>query len=68
LMTTQKSLIGSLWFTTQEAEEMAAMASAGILRLDTFEHEVFPLEKVNDALDAMDSRSGGFTNIVIRHA
>lgn len=68
LMTTQKSLIGSLWFTTEEAEEMAAMAGAGILRLETFEHEVFPLEKVNDALDAMDSRSGGFTNIVIRHA
>lgn len=68
LMTTQKSLIGSLWFTTEEAEEMAAMASAGILRLDVFEHEVFPLERINDALDAIDSRSGGFTNIVIRHA
>lgn len=68
LMTTQKSLVGSLWFTTKEAEEMAAMAGAGILRLETFEHEVFSLDDVNDALDAMDKRSGGFTNIVIRHA
>jgi threonine dehydrogenase-like Zn-dependent dehydrogenase len=68
LMTQQKSLIGSLWFTTAEAEEMAAMAAAGILRLDTFENEVFSLENINDALDAIDSRVGGFTNIVIKHA
>lgn len=67
LMAEQKSLIGSLWFSTAEGEEMAQMAGAGILRLDTFEHEVFSLEHVNDALDAMDSRSGGFSNVLIRH-
>lgn len=67
MMVQQKSFIGSLWFTTGEGEDMAAMAGAGALNLGVFDHEVFPLERINDALDAIDSRSGGFTNIVIRH-
>ena len=67
LMVQQKSLIGSLWFTTAEGEDMAAMAASGQLDLSVFEHESFPLEKVNEALDAVDQRTGGFTNIVIAH-
>ncbi|WP_309625852.1 alcohol dehydrogenase catalytic domain-containing protein [Methylibium sp.] len=67
LMCLQKSYIGSLWFTTAEGQDMAAMAHAGILNLGVFEHERFPLERVNEALDAIDQRSGGFTNVVIMH-
>jgi alcohol dehydrogenase len=67
LMCLQKSLIGSNWFTTAEGEDMAAMAEAGTLRLDVFEHERFPLEQVNEALTAVEQRGGGFTNVVICH-
>lgn len=67
LMCLQKSYIGSLWFTTAEGEDMAAMAAAGTLDLGVFEHERFPLDKVNEALDAIDQRGGGFTNVVIMH-
>ena len=67
LMVQQKSIIGSLWFTTGEGEDMAAMAQSGALNLDVFEHEVFQLDQIDEALDAIDSRAGGFTNIVIRH-
>jgi len=67
VMVLQKSFIGSLWFSTAEGEDMAAMAAAGTLKLDAFEHEVFPLARINDALDAIETRTGGFTNIVIRH-
>jgi D-arabinose 1-dehydrogenase-like Zn-dependent alcohol dehydrogenase len=67
LMCQQKSYIGSLWFTTAEGEDMAAMANAGTLDLRVFEHERFPLEKINEALDAIDQRTGGFTNVVIMH-
>lgn len=67
LMTQQKSLIGSLWFTTKEGEDMAAMAKAKTLDLSVFEHESFPLDRINEALDAIDGRTGGFTNIVIKH-
>jgi alcohol dehydrogenase len=67
LMCLQKSYIGSLWFTTAEGQDMAAMAHAGTLNLGVFEHERFPLERVNEALDAIDKRTGGFTNVVIMH-
>jgi len=65
LMCQQKSLIGSLWFTPSEGQSMAAMADAGTLDLSVFEHEVFPLHKINEALEAVDHRHGGFTNIIV---
>lgn len=67
LMCLQKSYIGSLWFTTAEGQDMAAMADAGTLNLGVLEHERFPLDKVNEALDAVERRTGGFTNVVIVH-
>lgn len=67
LMCLQKSYIGSLWFTTAEGQDMADMAHAGTLNLGVFEHERFALDQVNDALDAVDKRGGGFTNVVIMH-
>ena len=67
LMCLQKSYIGSLWFTTAEGQDMADMAHAGTLDLSVLEHERFPLDKVNEALDAIEQRSGGFTNVVIMH-
>lgn len=67
LMCLQKSYIGSLWFTTAEGQDMAAMAHAGTLNLGVFEHERFTLDQVNKALDAVDQRGGGFTNVVIIH-
>lgn len=68
LMVQQKSLVGSLWFTTAEAQELAAMADAGTLNLKHFEHERFRLDQVNEALDAVEQRTGGFTNVVVVHA
>lgn len=65
LMCQQKSLIGSLWFTPAEGENMAAMADSGALDLSVFEHEVFSLEQINEALEAVNHRHGGFTNVVI---
>jgi len=65
LMTNRIGLQGSVWFTTGEGEEMAAMAGAGTLDLSALEHRVSPLSKVNDVLAGMDDRDGGFTNFVI---
>lgn len=65
LMCQQKSLIGSLWFTPAEGENMAAMADAGTLDLSVFQHEVFSLEAINEALEAVNGRHGGFTNVVV---
>ncbi len=65
LMTNRIGLQGSVWFTTGEGEEMAAMAGAGTLDLSALEHRVSPLSKVNEVLAGMDHRNGGFTNFVI---
>ena len=65
MMTNRIGLQGSVWFTTGEGEEMAAMAGAGTLDLSVLEHRVSPLSKVNEVLAGMDARDGGFTNFVI---
>ena len=57
---------GSVWFSTGEGEEMAAMAGAGILDLRHFDEVRFPLSQANEAIASLASRtSGGFTNMFI---
>ncbi|WP_175651777.1 alcohol dehydrogenase catalytic domain-containing protein [Pseudomonas sp. Marseille-P9899] len=65
LMCFQISVIGSLWFTVAEGQDMAEMAAAGTLDLSVFDQEVFPIEQVNQAMDSLEDRKGGFTNVVI---
>jgi len=65
LMTNRVGLQGSVWFTTREGEEMAAMAGAGTLDLSVLKHKVSPLSKVNEAIAGMADRDGGFTNFVV---
>jgi len=65
LMTNRIGISGSVWFTTGEGEDMAAMAGAGTLDLSVLEHRVSPLSHVNEVLASMDDRDGGFTNFVI---
>lgn len=64
MMCSQISVIGSLWFSTGEAQDMANMAGAGALDLSVLEHHVFPLAEVNEALDNIPERHGGFTNFL----
>jgi alcohol dehydrogenase len=65
MMTNRIALQGSVWFTTGEGEDMAAMAAVGTLDLSVLQHRVSPLSKVNEMLAGMDDRDGGFTNFVI---
>ena len=65
LMTNRIGLLGSVWFTTAEGEDMAAMAGAGTLNLSVLQHRVSPLSKVNEAIAGMADRDGGFSNFVI---
>jgi D-arabinose 1-dehydrogenase-like Zn-dependent alcohol dehydrogenase len=65
MMTNRIGLQGSVWFTTGEGEDMAAMAGAGTLNLSALDHRVSPLSKVNEVLAGMGDRNGGFTNFVI---
>ncbi|PHN17279.1 alcohol dehydrogenase [Pseudomonas sp. ICMP 561] len=65
LMCYQISVIGSLWFSVAEGQDMAEMASAGTLDLSVFDQLIFPLSRVNEALDALEARKGGFSNVVV---
>jgi alcohol dehydrogenase len=44
---------------------MADMVESGVLDLSFFEHNVFPLEQVNQAISGIENRNGGFSNYVI---
>ena len=66
LMCAQVSLVGSLWFSVAEGEEMAEMAAAGTLDLSVFEHQRFTLDEVNEALSVAEKRAGGFVNVVVQ--
>lgn len=65
LMCSQIGLVGSLWFTVAQGEEMAAMAAAGTLDLSVFEHHRFTIDQADAALAKAEHRSGGFVNVVI---
>ncbi|WP_246731827.1 alcohol dehydrogenase catalytic domain-containing protein [Methylocapsa sp. S129] len=65
MMDEQISFIGSNWFTPAEGQALADMAEAGVLGLSVLEHRRFPLSQVNDALEGLPVRNGGFTNLVI---
>jgi alcohol dehydrogenase len=65
MMRRQLSYAGSLWFSTAEGQDLAAMAGARTMDLSVFEHQRFPLEQVNEAVHATEGRNGGITNIVV---
>jgi len=66
-MCAQLQYIVSLWFTTREGEEMARMVESGILDLSQLEARAYPLEKLNEALDDIQTQGDGFTNFHILH-
>ena len=65
LMTNRIGLQGSVWFTTGEGDEMAAMVAAGALDVSVLEHRISPLSQVNEVVAGMDDRDGGFTNFIV---
>lgn len=67
LMAQNQSVRGSLWFTTQELQELVGLAASGLLDLSVFEHEIFGLDAVNDIVaGTVPELHGGFTNIIVR--
>ena len=65
LMIDDQRITGSNWFTTADGQEMADMAGSGAVDLSVFEHEVFRLEEINEALALFKNRNGGFSNYVV---
>lgn len=57
--------VGSQWFSAAEADQMIAMIGAGVIDLSFLEHRRFSLSEVNEAIDLVGSRVGGFVNVVV---
>lgn len=66
-MCLQLQYIGSLWFTPAEGEELAKMFEAGVLDFSLLEQHAYPLEKINEALEDIESKGNGFMNFYISH-
>jgi alcohol dehydrogenase len=64
-MDAQLQYRGSYWFTVQQGYEMAELARSGVVNLGVLEPKTYPLEAVNQALDDVKLRPGGFTNLVV---
>ena len=65
LMDQQHKLVGSVWFTAGEGQDMADMVEADLLDLSPLEHHIFPLEQVNNAISSTRQRHGGFSNFIV---
>jgi threonine dehydrogenase-like Zn-dependent dehydrogenase len=67
IMERDQRILGSVWFTTAQGQEMAELVAQGSPDLSLLEHEIVALADVNDGLETIANRSsGGFTNYVIR--
>lgn len=66
LSSANRVIVGSLWFSTEEGRELAAMAEIGALDMSVFEHHGHSLEDINIAISGMATRRGGFSNFVVR--
>jgi alcohol dehydrogenase len=64
-MLNQISYVGSNWFTTAQAVAMAGMAAAKQIDLSPLQDVVYPLSRVNEALEHVSQRPGGFANVVV---
>ncbi|MCE3555809.1 alcohol dehydrogenase catalytic domain-containing protein [Pseudonocardia sp. RS11V-5] len=58
-------VMGSQWFSAEDADQMIAMIGAGVIDLSFLEHRVFGLPEVNEAIERVGSRPGGFENVVV---
>ncbi|MCY1408356.1 hypothetical protein D9M71_236760 [compost metagenome] len=67
-MCTQLHYIGSLWFTTAEAQELMALIRAGLLDTNQWAPCPYTLDQLNQALEDIQTDASGFLNYHIVHA
>lgn len=67
MMNQSQVLMGSFWFATEKGQEMADLAAEGKVDLSFFEHRIYPLEELNEALVSIAANHTGFANYVISH-
>lgn len=59
------SVLGSMWFDSADIDTMVAMIGAGVVSLSHIENKIFRLDDVNEAVEFVGKRPGGFINVVV---
>jgi alcohol dehydrogenase len=65
MMCSALSVIGSLWFTVGEGQDLVAMIEAGTLDVSSFKNHTYRLDQANEALEDAAKRVTGFVNVVV---
>jgi threonine dehydrogenase-like Zn-dependent dehydrogenase len=60
------SIVGSVWFTTGEVDDLIELVSAGVIDLSYLEHKSFSLDNANEAIQFVGDRPGGKVNVVVK--
>lgn len=64
-MDEQMELIGSVWFTAAEGEELVAMIRTGTIDISVLQPKSWPLDEINEAISGVASGDGGFTSYLV---
>jgi alcohol dehydrogenase len=65
-MSRDVAVLGTIWFTSAEIDELIALIDAGVIDFGFLRHEFFPLGKVNEAFERVGGRAGGAVNVVVQ--
>lgn len=65
LLSNDITLRGSLWFERRDLADLLAMIGSGVLDLSAVRQDVYPLERVDEALAAAAIRPGGLQQVVL---
>lgn len=65
-MSRDVAVLGTLWFTSGEVDELISLIDAGVVDFSFLRPKFFTLEKVNEAFKFVGSRPGGATNVVVQ--
>ena len=59
------SVLGSMWFDRSDIDTMVEMIGSGAVSLSHIENKSFRLDDVNEAVEFVGKRPGGFINVVV---
>ncbi|KJX93133.1 alcohol dehydrogenase like protein [Zymoseptoria brevis] len=65
-MSRDVAILGTMWFTSAEVDELIALIDAGVIDFSFLKHEFFPLKNVNEAFKMVGNRPGGAVNVVVQ--
>lgn len=60
------AVLGTLWFSSAELDEMISLIHAGVIDLSFLRHRFFALSEVNEAFKVVGDRPGGAVNVVVQ--